>query len=163
MDCVVRRARLADGSGPVDIGIASGRIAAIAPSLAADAPSVDADGRLLVPGLVETHFHVDKTCIMDRCTPSEGTVGEAVRLTSAAKRDFTPEDVYARGRRTLSARSAGARCGCARTSRSIPASECAALRRSRRMAMRTCCAWRTCTRMSVMSRGRMICEAVCTW
>ena len=101
LDLVVQGALLPDGSGPVDIGIAAGRIAAIAPSLAANAKVLPAEGCLLVPGLVETHFHLDKTCIMDRCSPTEGTVAEAVRLTSAAKRSFTPEDVYARGARVL--------------------------------------------------------------
>ncbi len=101
MDWVVRGARLADGSGPADVGVAGGRIAAIAPSLPADAPVIEAGGCLLAPGLVETHVHLDKTCILDRCPASEGSVAEAVRLTSAAKRGFTPEDVYARGRRTL--------------------------------------------------------------
>ncbi len=101
MDLVVRGAMLADGSGPVDVGIAAGRIAAVAPVLEVDAPAIPAQGCLLIPGLVETHLHLDKTCILDRCTASEGSVAEAVRLTSAAKRGFTPEDVYARGRRTL--------------------------------------------------------------
>ena len=101
MDLVVRGAMLADGSGPVDVGIAAGRIAALAPSLAADGPVLDAGGCLLLPGLVETHVHLDKTCILDRCHAAEGSVAEAVRLTAAAKRSFTPEDVYARGRRTL--------------------------------------------------------------
>ena len=101
MDLVVQGAMLPDGSGPVDVRIAAGRIAAIASNLAADAPVLAAGGCLLAPGLIETHFHLDKTCIMDRCTPAEGTVAEAVRLTSAAKRSFTPEDVYARGCRTL--------------------------------------------------------------
>ena len=101
MDLVVRGAMLADGSGPVDVGIAAGRIAAMAPSLAADGPVLDAGGCLLLPGLVETHVHLDKTCILDRCHAAEGSVAEAVRLTAAAKRSFTPEDVYARGRRTL--------------------------------------------------------------
>ena len=90
LDLVVQGALLPDGSGPVDIGIAAGRIAAIAPSLAAIAKVLPAEGCLLVPGLVETHFHLDKTCIMDRCAAAEGTVAEAVRLTSAAKRHFTP-------------------------------------------------------------------------
>ncbi len=101
MDLVVRGAMLADGSGPVDVGIAAGRIAAIAPALRADAPVIPAGGCLLIPGLVETHLHLDKTCILDRCPAAEGSVAEAVRLTSAAKRGFTPEDVHARGRRTL--------------------------------------------------------------
>ncbi len=106
MDWIVRGAVLANGSlvngsGPVDIGVTSGRIVAIEPSLAADAPVLDAAGCLLIPGLVETHLHLDKTCILDRCTVSEGSVLEAVRLTAAAKRDFTIEDVVARGARTL--------------------------------------------------------------
>ena len=101
LDQVVRGARLADRDGPVDIGIAAGRIAAIGPALATDAPAIPAEGRLLLPGFVETHLHLDKTCILDRCPAAEGSVAEAVRLTAAAKRDFTPEDVYARGRRTL--------------------------------------------------------------
>ncbi len=101
MDMVVRNARLAEGSGPVDVGIAAGRIAAIGAGLPADGPAMDAAGRLLLGGLVETHVHLDKTCILDRCPAAEGSVAEAVRLTSAAKRSFTPQDVYARGQRTL--------------------------------------------------------------
>ncbi len=101
MDWIVQGARLADGSGPVDVGVAAGRIAAVAPTLQADAPVVAAHGCLLLPGLVETHVHLDKTCILDRCPASEGSVAEAVRLTSKAKAGFTPEDVYARGQRTL--------------------------------------------------------------
>ena len=101
MDWVVQGAMLADGSGPMDVGIAAGRIAAIAATLPVEAPVIPAGGCLLTPGLVETHVHLDKTCILDRCTAAEGSVAEAVRLTSAAKRSFTPEDVYARGRRTL--------------------------------------------------------------
>jgi len=100
LDLVVRRAWIAGRDAPCDIGIEGGRIAAIAPALPADGPELLADG-LVIPGLVETHLHLDKTCILDRCQASEGTVLEAVRLTSAAKRDFTPEDVHARGSRTL--------------------------------------------------------------
>ena len=101
MDLVIDGAVLADGTGPVDVGVAGGHIVAIAQHVAADCQRIPAEGCLLVPGLVETHFHLDKTCIMDRCTAREGTVAEAVRLTSAAKRGFTPEDVYARGRQVL--------------------------------------------------------------
>src|SRR5438270_13459238 len=51
--------------------------------------------------MIETHIQLDKTCILDRCRIEEGTVAEAVRQTASAKRDFTVEDVYARGRKTL--------------------------------------------------------------
>ncbi len=97
--------------GVFDIGISAGRIAAIEPHLECDAPEVDAEGCLVTGGLVETHIHLDKSCILDRCPAAEGSVLEAVRLTSAAKRDFTTEDVYARASRTLR------RCICHGTTR----------------------------------------------
>ncbi len=99
IDHVVRRAALAGGL--FDIGISAGRIVAIEPGLVCDAPETDAGGCWVTAGLVETHIHLDKSCILDRCQASEGSVLEAVRLTSAAKRDFTTDDVYRRGRRTL--------------------------------------------------------------
>ena len=101
MDWLVRQARVPGFETLVDVAVTAGRIAAIAPDIASGAPVLEAAGQLLLPGLVETHIHLDKTCILDRCPTAEGSVAEAVRLTSAAKRDFTPEDVYARGRRTL--------------------------------------------------------------
>jgi cytosine deaminase len=85
----------------VDIGIAGGRVVQITPGLAADGLAIDLAGRLVSPGLVETHIHLDKTCIMDRCTAEQGTVAEAVAQTAAAKRAFTEEDIYARATRTL--------------------------------------------------------------
>jgi cytosine deaminase len=102
LDLVLRSARLAGReSETVDIGIAGGRIAALAPNLVCDAPEEHLDGRLVVPGFVDTHIHLDKSCILDRCQCRLGTLQEAIAEVAAAKRDFTEEDVYARGRRTL--------------------------------------------------------------
>jgi cytosine deaminase len=103
IDLVVRNACFseADALRVADIGVAGSSIVAIEPGLRADAQEIDAAGCLVVPGMIETHIHLDKTCILDRCRIVEGTVAEAVRQTAAAKRDFTLEDVYARGRKTL--------------------------------------------------------------
>ena len=103
MDLVIRDARILQHNElrPVDIGIEGEAIAVIASEIASDAPELRAEGCLLVPGLIETHIHLDKTCILDRCRIEQGTVAEAVRETAAAKRGFTAEDVYARGQRTL--------------------------------------------------------------
>src|SRR5579863_7011209 len=103
MDLIIRDARiLRDGElVNADIAVRGQTIAAIAPALAAEGPELKADDCLVVSGLIETHIHLDKTCILDRCRIEEGTVAEAVRETAAAKRGFTAEDVYARGRRTL--------------------------------------------------------------
>jgi cytosine/creatinine deaminase len=104
MDLVIRDACILQAGElrTVDIGIRGARVAALSSSsIAGDAPELKAAGCLVVPGLIETHIHLDKTCILDRCRIEEGTVAEAVRETAAAKRDFTIEDVYARGKRTL--------------------------------------------------------------
>src|SRR5215475_7763474 len=103
MDLIVRDARiLRDGElVNVDIAVDGKTIADVAPALAADGPELSAEGCLVVPGLIETHIHLDKTCILDRCRIEEGTVAEAVRETAAAKRGFTVDDVYARAKRTL--------------------------------------------------------------
>ena len=103
MDLIVRNARiLQDGElRHVDIGIDGGAIGAVMPALEADGRELDAAGCLVVPGLIETHIHLDKTCILDRCHIEEGTVAEAVRVTAAAKRDFTAEDIYGRAKQTL--------------------------------------------------------------
>ena len=103
MDQIIRDARIwRDGElVNTDIAIKGETIAAIAPDLSAEGPELKAGGCLVIPGLIETHIHLDKTCILDRCRIEEGTVAEAVRETASAKRGFTVGDVYARGRQTL--------------------------------------------------------------
>ena len=122
LDFILRKARLVGyGETTFDIGVANGKIAEIAPTISSDAPHENADGRLVTPGFVDTHIHLDKSCILDRCTLSEGTLQEAIAQVAAAKSGFTEDDIYARGRRTLGKRSCRARCACAPTSRSIRA------------------------------------------
>jgi len=101
LDLVLRNARLAGQDRLVDIGIEGGRIAALRPGLVAEGETLDLAGRLVSPGLIETHLHLDKTCILDRCRAEEGTLEEAVREVAAAKKGFTVEDVHARASRTL--------------------------------------------------------------
>jgi len=100
MDLILRNARLADGR-LVDIGIARQKIVAIEAGLTAEAEELDVGGRLVSPGLVETHLHLDKACILDRCTAQHGDLDAAIREVTRLKAAFTPEDVYARAKRTL--------------------------------------------------------------
>src|ERR1700710_975876 len=105
-DTVLRNGRVAGlEREPVDIGVRDGRIAAIGPGLEIG-PSdgtrdIALDGRLLIAGFVETHIHLDKSCISDRCTCRTGTLKEAIESVAAAKLGFTEDDIFARGRRTL--------------------------------------------------------------
>jgi cytosine deaminase len=101
-DLVLSQAVVAGRSGPpCDIGIANGRIAAIETRIEADAPREHLAGKLVIPGFVETHIHLDKSCILDRCVSEEGSLQEAIAQVAAAKKGFTEDDVYARGKRTL--------------------------------------------------------------
>ena len=102
MDLILRNARRI-GAEPelTDIGIAAGRISAIAPDLAAEGETIDLGGRLVSPGFVETHIHLDKSCILDRVSSEKGDLDEAIAEAAKAKRGFTPDDVHARAARTL--------------------------------------------------------------
>jgi cytosine/creatinine deaminase len=98
VDLVLRNATIADAAGTsrVDIGVDGGRIVQLATHAATAAQDVDVGGRLVTPGFVETHIHLDKACILDRCNPAEGTLDEAIAQVAAAKRRFTEDDVCAR-------------------------------------------------------------------
>ena len=101
-DLIIRQARIGGREdGPVDIGIRDGRFVAIEPALAGTGPEQPVEGRLALPGLVETHIHLDKSGILHRCDCGRGTLAEAVSAVSRAKRDFTEDDVYNRARITL--------------------------------------------------------------
>ena len=101
-DFVLRNARVAGRGGEIfDILSRDGAIAEIAPSIATDARSEDVGGRLVLGGFVDSHIHLDKSCILDRCHIRHGTLEEAIGQVAAAKRAFTEEDVYVRASRTL--------------------------------------------------------------
>lgn len=101
MDFVLRNARVGTGGDLIDIGVADGRIAVMAPNLRFDAPARDAAGRFVFPGFVDCHIHLDKASILDRCTICEGTLAEAVRETAVAKAAFTEDDVCERASRLV--------------------------------------------------------------
>jgi cytosine/creatinine deaminase len=103
MDLVVRNVRrvAAPSEGPVDIAVAEGRIAAIGPRLAVEGETYDAGGRLACAGLIETHIHLDKSRIIDRCPLPEGRRVKPVTTVAPLKPAMSVEDVYARAEATL--------------------------------------------------------------
>jgi cytosine deaminase len=107
MDLVLRNARLMGRSaeGSRDVGVADGRIVEIAPAIAARGrEELDLAGKLLTAGLVESHIHLDKSRIVERCgSEASRAAVNAVARVQQAKRGFTLEDVYARAKATLEA------------------------------------------------------------
>jgi cytosine deaminase len=93
-----------------DVAIADGRIRQIAPDLPAPARStIDATGRLVLPGFVESHIHPDKAYVADRTAGLRPGGPTPQVLVAELKRAFTVEDVHARARRVLLA---AVRHGC---------------------------------------------------
>jgi cytosine deaminase len=102
MDLILRNARLADDAPLVDIAIAGGIIVEVS---SADPRSgveeIDCGGRVVIPGLIESHLHLDKA-LLDREAPNlDGTLAGAIAVTGALKRAFTAESVSARARQVI--------------------------------------------------------------
>ncbi|MGQ4273814.1 amidohydrolase family protein [Terrihabitans sp. B22-R8] len=101
LQLLLRDVRLLDRTGRFDIGISDGRIVDIASSISGDHHHLDLGGALIVPGLVDSHVHLDKACLLDRCDPALGDLSAAIAAVSRMKAEFTEEDVYERGARVL--------------------------------------------------------------
>src|SRR5215475_12418362 len=103
MDLIIRNARLSTRPADelVDIGIENGRIGAISPALVADGREHDAVGGLVCAGLIETHIHLDKSRIIERCPPEETREISPVERVAPLKKAFTVEDIRLRAARTL--------------------------------------------------------------
>lgn len=82
LDWKIVGAALPGRDGVWDVGIVGDRIITLAPQIEAEADRLlEANGRLLIPALVDAHFHLDKALIYDRAPAQEGTFAEAMRET----------------------------------------------------------------------------------
>jgi len=105
LDLIIRNARLSSAGTnhhTVDIGVRDGIIVAVEPELDADGPEHDAGEKLVSPGLVESHFHLDKAMIIDRVPIQPNRMArDHMERTASIKHTFTPEDIYARAAATI--------------------------------------------------------------
>ena len=102
MDLLLKNVRLADDQPLQDVAINEGRIQQIAEKIEGSATrEIDAEGRVLVPGFVESHIHLDKALIASRKPNKSGTLQEAIKVTAELKPTFTKEDIYDRAKRVL--------------------------------------------------------------
>ena len=102
MDLLIKQARLEDDAELVDIAISGGKITAVAPNIEESAAkTIEAKGKVVIPGLIESHIHLDKALIADREPNNSGTLQEAIQVTAKLKPTFTEEDIYDRAKRAL--------------------------------------------------------------
>ncbi len=101
-DLVLRNARISDDTDLIDIAVTAGYITEIAAALPVSAiEEIDCDGRVVIPGLVEAHLHVDKAMLDRERTDPDGTLAGAIAITGELKRGFTADSVRARARQVL--------------------------------------------------------------
>jgi cytosine deaminase len=84
-----------EGNVGVDLKIAGGRIAAIAPAGSAS-EGIDLDGGQVWPGLVDAHVHLDKTQIWPRAANPDGTSAGARLATGGDRANWSEDDIRAR-------------------------------------------------------------------
>ncbi len=95
-DLIIRNARLEDGDMPVDIGMKDGNILVIG-TIASGGPEhsgqteIDAGNKLVIPGFVNSHTHLDKADLLSRMRPDQfgGTLDENRRLIREFKENYT--------------------------------------------------------------------------
>jgi cytosine deaminase len=88
----------AEGLAAVDILVTHGGIAEVLPAgTPHPAPRLDLAGRLVLPGLVDAHTHLDKGFIWPRASNPDGTFDGAIRATDIDREaNWSAEDVRRR-------------------------------------------------------------------
>jgi cytosine/creatinine deaminase len=100
VDLRIVEARLPGQADLWEIGITNGIITQIDRTVPGST-ILNAQGQLVIPGLVDAHMHLDKVFLLDRCQRRSGTFDEAMRETLKAKQAFTLLDIQTRARRAL--------------------------------------------------------------
>jgi len=91
------------GSAPVDILIsAEGRMLDIAPGISAsEVMSIDVGGRLVTPGFVDMHQHLDKSFTLADAPNRDGTLMGAIEAFRAYSKGLEKENILKRAEATL--------------------------------------------------------------
>lgn len=98
VDLLLRDVRRRGDRDPVDIAIDGGRVARVGPALDIEAAAVLAgEGGLALPGLVNAHQHLDKTCIGDAVRPARWPGWDGMwEVNRAHRATYTVDEVTER-------------------------------------------------------------------
>ena len=101
LDMILRNARVAGQDGLADLGVDGGEIVAVTPGATA-AETIDLDGRLVTPPLVEPHIHLDAVLTVGQPRPNvSGSLFEGIAVWAERVASLTAADVQARVRQIL--------------------------------------------------------------
>jgi len=88
----------------MDVGVSEGKITYLVESTA-NIPQtqevIEANGRVLLPGLVEPHIHLDKAFLLDKMAQDATNLQEAIQVTADLKKGFTKDDIKYRSTKVL--------------------------------------------------------------
>lgn len=107
VELIIRGAQLRGKDRLMDVGIEAGKIARLDPHLKGEAEQeVEAGGRLLSPGFVDIHFHLDK-CLTGAWAEVWGKAAMgspgAIPAATRVKKRFTEANIFERASKALSA------------------------------------------------------------
>ena len=101
MNLVFKNVVIGEDQKLVNVGIENGYIKKISSEDILGEKIIDGNGCVLIPGLIESHIHLDKALIADRKPNKSGTLQEAIEVTANLKPTFTREDIYERATKAL--------------------------------------------------------------
>jgi len=104
LDILVKNVALWGSEGLCDLAIANGRFVSVNPNGVSSAAvlTLDAEGRMAVPGFVEPHIHLDKALISERAPVNRsGTLTEAIEILWELKSNYTVDEIADRAARVL--------------------------------------------------------------
>jgi cytosine deaminase len=98
---VVRNLRPWGEVGLRDLAVVNGRFATVNFDTRAKR-TIDAEGRLAIPGFIDPHIHLDKVLIAQSVRPNtSGTLTEAIEIIWERKRRYTVEDIAERASQVI--------------------------------------------------------------
>jgi cytosine deaminase len=79
-----------------DLAVMNGRFLAVTPHMRAER-TIDAEGRLAIPGFIDPHIHLDKVLIAESVRPNKsGTLTEAIEIIWQRKRNYNVDEIATR-------------------------------------------------------------------
>jgi len=96
IDLIIRNARLAGQDALTDIGVQQGVIVTVGDDATA-AETIDLNGRLITPPLVESHIHLDAVLTVGQPRPNaSGSLFESIAIWAERTADLSYANVQSR-------------------------------------------------------------------
>ncbi|MCA9948642.1 MAG: amidohydrolase family protein, partial [Anaerolineales bacterium] len=87
---------------PLEVGIRDGVITALASGgLPSGSLEIDAEGGMISPAFIESHFHLENAYLWDGMVNQSGTLQEAIDIYAQVKHDLTVDDMVERAGRVI--------------------------------------------------------------